>query len=75
MAPPTALRVFHNLVRQAGIGRGDAMRLLDLTAGAKGLPEADALTEEQLQRIHALLDITTSLRVDRTKRLPVYGSP
>ena len=75
MAPPTALRVFRDLVRQAGIGRGDTMRLLDTPAETKGLPEADALTEEQLQRIHALLDITTSLRVDRTKRLPVYGSP
>ena len=65
MAPPTALRVFRDLVRRAGIGRGDTMRLLDLAAEARGMPEADALTEEQLQRIHALLDITNSLRVAR----------
>jgi hypothetical protein len=38
MAPPTALRVFRDLVRQLGISRGDAMRLLDLSAGRKVCP-------------------------------------
>ena len=67
MAPPTALRVFRDLVRQAGIGRGDTMRLLNLAAEGRWMLEADELTEEQLQRIHALLDITTSLRVARNQ--------
>lgn len=65
LTPAAALRVSRDLVREAGISADDSHRLLGLPPERRALPAPDALTEEQLQRIHYLLDITTSLRAAR----------